>query len=133
MDSSEIEKRTRAYELEDRVPDLQPSEAEKRELLHETEEKLLKLFKRRFWWAFFIGVAAIWGAIKVVVDVPLKDVEKKLAQAEFAADRAKTDAATAEGALAQMNAQLSLRQKDVQDLQEKVKDIEKRFGLATEQ
>jgi hypothetical protein len=48
MDSSEIEKNRQAYEREDRVPDLQPSEAEKRELLYKLENELVERFKKRY-------------------------------------------------------------------------------------
>jgi len=40
MDPSEIEKRRRAYELEDRVNDLKPSEVEKDNYFYKTHAKL---------------------------------------------------------------------------------------------
>src|SRR5262249_16257433 len=139
MDSPEIEKST-VYECEDRVYDPQPSEVEKRELLYETHAKLLKLFKQQFWWVFILAASIVGGLIYsiayTVVDrfaaVPLKAVEKNLAQAELLAERVKAAQTAAEGALAQMNAQLSLRQKDAQDLQEKFTDVDKQFAFFTE-
>jgi hypothetical protein len=138
MDSSEIEKRRQAYEREDRVYDLQPSEAEKRELLHELQDGVWKFVKERAWWtAVIFGVFGVFGVplliytlVERTVDrvavVPLKAVEKNLTQAELLAERAKKAASDAAAAAAEVNAQ-------VEDLKGKATGVEKRFGLVTEQ
>src|SRR5262249_1186017 len=139
MDSPEIEKST-VYECEDRVYDPQPSEVEKRELLYETHAKLLKLFKQQFWWVFILAASIVGGLIYsiayTVVDrfaaVPLKAVEKNLAQAELLAERVKAAQAAAEAGADQVKAQLSLRQKDAQHLQEKFTGVDKQFDFFTE-
>jgi hypothetical protein len=135
--SSEIEKRRRLYELEDRVSDVQPSEVEKLKLLYETEEKLLGRFKHRFWIILILGSLGVVGAIYALVERtvnqvatgPLKEIEKKLTESNLLSEKAKAAATTAAGSADQVNAQLSLRQKDVEDLQEKAKVVEKQFGV----
>jgi hypothetical protein len=140
MDSSEIEKRRRAYEHEDRVYDLQPSEAEKRELLHELQDGVWKFVKERAWWISVlvaIGVPVlIYTVVERIVDqraaTPLKAVEKNLTQAELLAERAKKAASDATGAADQATSQVSSLTKGLEDLQQKAAGVEKQFGLVTE-
>jgi hypothetical protein len=144
MDSSEIEKRRRAYEREDRVYDLQPSEAEKRELLYETEEKLWKLIKNKLWWSTVIvgvfGVLGVLGgvlgvpllihtlverAVERVAATPLNETKKEYAQAHLMAELAKKGASDAMDAAGQAKTQ-------VQDLTSRAAGVEERYGLLTE-
>jgi hypothetical protein len=141
MDSSKIEKRRQAYELEDRVNDLEPSEVEKRKLLYELDDQLLALFKRRFWIVLILGsigvLGAIYGLVKLAVDQvatgPLKEIEKNLTQAELLATRAKTAAATTSDAADQVTAKVSVLKQGLQDLEKQAAGVDQQFRYVKDQ
>jgi predicted phage tail protein len=92
-----------------------------------------------------LGVlGAIYPIVQAVVErvaaTPLKEIEKKYAQAELLADRAKKAASDAAGAAdqattqaAQATTQVSSLTKGVQDLRDRATGVEKQFGLVGDQ
>jgi hypothetical protein len=145
MDSSDIEMRRQIWEREDRVNHMEPSEVQKRTLLYELEDHLKKLFLRRAWILGIVGIFGLYILARFVVEqyaaTPLKEIEKKYAQAELLADqigkkyaqaelladRAKKAASDAQGAAdqattqaAQATTQMSSLTKGVQDLADQI-------------